>query len=91
MSSDPKLDSSTEKEDEGGVVLVCGATDFWAIGRTKDVRADVYPNLQSPHRLKALEVCCVCAVVWSLDRGSGGRSRSCRRSAPGSCVLLKCR
>lgn len=38
-----------------GTVMQCGATDYWAIGRTKDVR-DEYPNLASPHRLKALDV-----------------------------------
>lgn len=38
-----------------GTVMQCGATDYWAIGRTKDVR-DEYPNLAAPHRLKALDV-----------------------------------
>jgi hypothetical protein len=47
-----------EKEEEvvSGTVVQCGATDYWAIGRTKDVRADIYPNLALPHRIKALEV-----------------------------------
>ena len=44
-----------QEELKGGTVMQCGATDYWAIGRTKDVR-DGYPNLQVPHRLKALEV-----------------------------------
>jgi hypothetical protein len=38
-----------------GTLLVCGATDFYGIGRTKEVRPE-YPNLSVPHRLKALEV-----------------------------------
>ncbi|KAL6766701.1 hypothetical protein ACKKBG_A37020 [Auxenochlorella protothecoides x Auxenochlorella symbiontica] len=49
----------TEKEEAAtppaGELLVCGATDYWAIGRTKDVRADVYPNLQLPHKFKAMQ------------------------------------
>ena len=45
-----------EEEFKGGAVLQCGATDWWAIGRSKEVRSDLYPNLASPHRLKALEV-----------------------------------
>ena len=50
-----------QAEGEGwGVVLQCGATDFYSIGRTKDVRAE-YPNLLVPSRLKALAV-----------RGGGG-------------------
>ena len=39
----------------GGVVLQCGATDAWAVGRTKDTRQH-YPNLLVPTRLIALEV-----------------------------------
>jgi len=46
-----------EKKEEytGGEVLQCGATDYWAIGRSKDVRPE-YPCLHVPHRLKGLEV-----------------------------------
>lgn len=61
--------TDTEKQETGAqeefkkTVMQCGATDYWAIGRTKDVR-DGYPNLQVPHRLKALEVgwCVHCPV-----------------------------
>lgn len=44
-----------KEEQEAGTLLVCGATDFYGIGRTKEVRPE-YPNLSVPHRLKALEV-----------------------------------
>ncbi len=53
--AEKKETSNVEEEFKGGTVMQCGATDYWAIGRTKDVR-DEYPNLQVPHRLKALEV-----------------------------------
>ena len=39
----------------GGTVMQCGATDYWAIGRSKDVRPE-YPCLHVPHTIKALEV-----------------------------------
>eukprot|EP00887_Chlorella_sp_A99_P000240 scaffold13.g240.t1 len=39
---------------EGGELLVCGGTDWYSQGRTKDVRPD-YPNLYVPHRIRALE------------------------------------
>lgn len=41
---------------EGGELLACGATDYYSIGRTKDVRSDVYPSLQMPHRFKSMQV-----------------------------------
>ena len=41
---------------EAGTVLQCGATDYWAIGRTKETRLE-YPCLAVPHKLKELEVC----------------------------------
>ena len=44
-----------EQEAQAGTLLVCGATDWYSIGRTKEVRPE-YPNLSVPHRLKALEV-----------------------------------
>eukprot|EP00889_Picochlorum_renovo_P003084 jgi/Picre1/30114/NNA_005483.t1 len=37
-----------------GTVLQCGATDYWAIGRTKETRPE-YPCLNVPHKLKELE------------------------------------
>lgn len=52
--------ADAEKKEEGqseaqaGVLLQCGATDWYSIGRSKDVRPE-YPNLSVPHRLKALE------------------------------------
>jgi hypothetical protein len=46
---------ATSTEVKSGTVLQCGATDWWAIGRTKEVRHD-YQNLPVPTRLKALEV-----------------------------------
>jgi hypothetical protein len=56
MSENEKKETETAQDEfKGGTVMQCGATDYWAIGRTKDVR-DEYPNLQLPHRLKALEV-----------------------------------
>lgn len=48
-------DSKKEEEPVAGTLLVCGATDFYGIGRTKEVRPE-YPNLSVPHRIKALEV-----------------------------------
>ena len=48
-------DEESKDEAVSGTVMQCGATDFYAIGRTKDVRAE-YPNLPVPTRLKALEV-----------------------------------
>jgi hypothetical protein len=53
-------DTSTKEEEVpaaygGGALMQCGATDYWAVGRTKDVRPE-FPNLPVPHRLKALEV-----------------------------------
>lgn len=38
-----------------GTVLQCGATDYWAIGRTKENRLE-YPSLIVPHKIKELEV-----------------------------------
>ena len=38
-----------------GTVLQCGATDYWAIGRSKETRLE-YPCLAVPHKLKELEV-----------------------------------
>lgn len=52
--AEPK--EETAQAVKGGELLVCGATDYWAIGRTKDVRAEMYPNLQSPHRFKTMMV-----------------------------------
>lgn len=43
-----------KKAEEGGTLLACGATDWYSIGRTKEVRPE-YPNLSVPHRLKALQ------------------------------------
>lgn len=43
------------EEPQSGTVMQCGATDYWAIGRTKEVRIE-YPSLPVPTRLKALEV-----------------------------------
>lgn len=64
----------TEKEEAAtppaGELLVCGATDYWAIGRTKDVRADIYPNLQLPHKFKAMQVR---VLVWEW-KGAALRS-----------------
>lgn len=53
----------------GGELLVCGATDYHAIGRTKDVRSDVYPNLQMPHRFKSMKVrqCIGSGLRWCRD------------------------
>ena len=49
--------NGSSKEDfEGGEVLVCGATDWALVGRSKDVRAEKYPNLDVPTRIKSLEV-----------------------------------
>jgi hypothetical protein len=45
----------TETKFEGGELLQCGATDYWAVGRTKDVR-EKYPCLMVPSRFKSLEV-----------------------------------
>jgi hypothetical protein len=42
--------------EQAGTVLQCGATDYWAIGRTKETRLE-YPCLAVPHKLKELEVC----------------------------------
>ncbi|KAI3430646.1 hypothetical protein D9Q98_005239 [Chlorella vulgaris] len=47
-------DKKEEETVAAGTLLVCGATDFYGIGRTKEVRPE-YPNLSVPHRLKALE------------------------------------
>lgn len=47
--------ASPSTEPKWGTVMQCGATDWWAIGRTKDVR-EAYPNLIVPTRLKALDV-----------------------------------
>ena len=44
-----------DAEPQTGIVMQCGATDYWAIGRSKEVRIE-YPSLQVPTRLKALEV-----------------------------------
>ena len=44
-----------DEEQQCGTVLVCGATDWYSIGRSKEVRPE-YPSLSVPHRLKALEV-----------------------------------
>jgi hypothetical protein len=56
------MSDNAEKKEEGdapqieaGTVMQAGATDYWSIGRSKDVRIE-YPNLQVPTRLKALEV-----------------------------------
>ncbi|GAB4819969.1 hypothetical protein N2152v2_007015 [Parachlorella kessleri] len=46
---------SSKEEFEGGEVLVCGATDWALVGRSKDVRAEKYPNLDVPTRIKSLE------------------------------------
>lgn len=50
-------DKKPEEKEEAaaGTLLACGATDWYSIGRSKDVRPE-YPNLSVPHRLKALEV-----------------------------------
>lgn len=53
--ADEKEKKPEEKQQVAGTVLYAGATDYMAIGRTKDVRED-YPNLSLPHKLKALEV-----------------------------------
>lgn len=53
-----ELEKTAEEEKPafaGGEILQCGATDYWAVGRTKEVR-DQYPNLMIPSRLKSLEV-----------------------------------
>lgn len=56
MSDNPeKKEEGDAPQIEAGTVMQCGATDYWAIGRTKDVRIE-YPCLQVPTRLKALEV-----------------------------------
>lgn len=56
MSDNPeKKEEGDAPQIEAGTVMQCGATDYWAIGRTKDVRIE-YQNLQVPTRLKALEV-----------------------------------
>ena len=58
---------STEKEEEEtaksksngdrcGTILQCGATDYWAPGRTKGTPREDFPSLHVPHRLQALEV-----------------------------------
>jgi hypothetical protein len=64
------MSDNAEKKEEGdaqqieaGTVMQCGATDYWAIGRTKDVRIE-YPSLQVPTRLKALEVSFHYLVFW---------------------------
>ena len=53
--ADKEEQKQAEEGQEGGTLLVCGATDWYSIGRTKEVRPE-YPNLSVPHRLKALEV-----------------------------------
>jgi len=57
MSEQEKKPEQAAEEEQGGVLLACGATDWYSIGRTKEVRPE-YPNLSVPHRLKALEVKC---------------------------------
>ena len=64
------MSDNAEKKEEGdapqietGTVMQCGATDYWAIGRSKDVRIE-YPNLQVPTRLKALEVSIMVSSQW---------------------------
>ncbi|KAI7839928.1 hypothetical protein COHA_006322 [Chlorella ohadii] len=47
-------EESKPEEPVAGTLLACGATDWYSIGRSKDVRPE-YPNLSLPHRLKALE------------------------------------
>ena len=70
MSDAEKKPEATEEEEVvGGELLQCGATDWYSIGRTKEVRPE-YPNLSVPHRLKALE-------VREFGR-CGGRCRRCR-------------
>lgn len=53
--TDEEKKENGEQTFTGGTVMQCGATDYWAIGRSKDVRIE-YPSLAVPHRLKALEV-----------------------------------
>lgn len=48
--------NGNQDEFEGGELLVCGATDWALVGRSKDVRPQ-YPNLDVPHRLSSLQVC----------------------------------
>lgn len=53
-----------------GTVLQCGATDYWAVGRTKETRLE-YPSLAVPHKLKELEVRVPCierALKYPLSR-----------------------
>lgn len=54
MSEAEDKKAQAEEAPEAGVLLACGATDWYSIGRTKEVRPE-YPNLSVPHRLKALE------------------------------------
>lgn len=42
--------------------MKCGATDYWAIGRTKETRLE-YPCLSSPHKLKELQDKRICYIA----------------------------
>lgn len=53
-----------ECEKISGTLLQCGATDYWAPGRTKGSPREDFPSLPVPHRLRALE------VRYKADRGS---------------------
>ena len=82
--AEEKKQAAGEAGEEGGVVLMCGATDWYSIGRTKDVRAE-YPNLPVPHRLKALQV----RRADQFDFGWGARARPRRPTPTSACPLAR--
>lgn len=81
MADGESKEGDTKAEFAGGEVLQCGATDYWAIGRSKDIRDD-YPSLPVPHRLKGLEVRYFTPPPYPLSTTitERERSRSCRAS-----------
>jgi hypothetical protein len=62
-------DKQPEPEPAAGTLLMCGATDFWAPGRTKGGPREGFPSLPVPHRLKSLEVR-LSTSLCSLDQAS---------------------